>query len=101
MVDAGFDVVNPVQTSAAEMDPAALKATYGRWVTFWGGGIDTQQVLPFGTPAEVRAMVRERMLIFGPGGGFVFSAIHNVQAGVPVQNLLALYEAVRDYRGAW
>jgi hypothetical protein len=101
MVDAGFDIVNPVQTSAAEMDPTALKGTYGRRVTFWGGGIDTQHVLPFGTPEDVRAMVRERMHIFGPGGGFVFSTIHNVQACVPVQNLLALYEAVRDYRAAY
>jgi hypothetical protein len=98
IVDAGFDAVNPVQTSAAEMDPAALKARYGSSITFWGGGIDTQRVLPFGTPAEIRTMVKERMSIFGPGGGFVFNPIHNVQAGIPAENLLALYESVRDYR---
>ena len=98
MVDAGFDCVNPVQTSAADMDPEALKAKYGSRVTFWGGGIDTQKVLPFGTPQEVREMVRQRMAIFGLGGGFVFSPIHNVQAGVPTENLLALYEAVDKYR---
>jgi hypothetical protein len=98
MMDAGFDILNPVQTSAALMDPQALKATYGQRLTFWGGGIDTQQVLPFGTPEGIRAMVRERMRIFGAGGGFVFNPIHNVQARVPLANLLALYEAVREFR---
>jgi hypothetical protein len=98
-VDAGFDCVNPVQTSAAEMDPVALKTKYGNQVTFWGGGVDTQKVLPFGSPDDVRAMVRERMKIFGPGGGFVFAVIHNVQSGIPIQNLLALIEAVNEYRG--
>jgi hypothetical protein len=98
MVDAGFDVLNPVQTSAADMDPVALKATYGDRVTFWGGGVDTQRVLPFGTPDEVRAMVKERMRIFGSGGGFVFNTIHNLQARIPVENILALYDAVNEYR---
>ncbi|HZR92485.1 MAG TPA: uroporphyrinogen decarboxylase family protein [Gaiellaceae bacterium] len=97
-VEAGFDILNPVQTSAAEMDPAELKAAFGDRITFWGGGIETQTVLPFGTPEEVRAQVRERMRIFGPGGGFVFSTIHNLQARVPVENIVALYEAVNDYR---
>jgi len=98
IVDAGFDVLNPVQTSAAEMDPRALKEKYGDRLTFWGGGIDTQRTLPFGTPEQVRAEVHERMRIFGPGGGFVFNTIHNVQARVPQANLLALYDAVREYR---
>ena len=98
IVDAGFDILNPVQTSAAEMGPTALKARYGNRITFWGGGIDTQGVLPFATPAEVREMVRERMAIFGRGGGFVFGTEHNVQAGIPVENLLALYDAVASYR---
>ncbi len=98
IVEAGFDIVNPIQTSAADMDPAAVKARYGQRVTLWGGGIDTQRVLPFGTPEEVRAMVRERMRVFGPGGGFVFTTIHNVQAGIPTENLLALYDAVRRSR---
>jgi uroporphyrinogen-III decarboxylase len=98
LVDAGFDCVNPVQTSATGMDPEALKAKYGSRVTFWGGGIDTQKALPFGTPQEVREMVRQRMAIFGLGGGFVFSPVHNVQASVPTQNLMALYEAVDKYR---
>lgn len=98
IVDAGFDALNPVQTSAADMSPAALKQRYGDRVTFWGGGIDTQSVLPFGTPADVRDMIRERMRLFGQGGGFVFNTVHNVQAGVPTENLLALYEAVNDFR---
>jgi uroporphyrinogen-III decarboxylase len=98
MIEAGFDIFNPVQTSAAGMDPQALKDRFGQEITFWGGGIDTQTTLPFGTPEQVRNQVRERMEIFGKGGGFVFNTIHNVQAGVPVENLLALYEAIQEYR---
>ena len=98
VADAGFDALNPVQTSATGMDPKALKNRYGERLTFWGGGIDTQRVLPFGTPEEVRDMVRERMEIFGPGGGFVFNTVHNIQAGVPAPNLVALFEAVDEYR---
>lgn len=97
-IDAGFDILNPVQTSAAHMDPLELKREFGGKVTFWGGGIDTQRILPFGTPAEVRQDVHERFRIFAPGGGFVFNSIHNIQAGVPTENLLALYEAVKEYR---
>lgn len=97
-IAAGFDIFNPVQTSAVGMDPATLKAQFGQQVTFWGGGVDTQHTLPFGSPAEVRAQVCERIKIFGRGGGFVFNPIHNVQAGVPVENLLALYQAVADCR---
>jgi uroporphyrinogen-III decarboxylase len=73
-----------------------LKARFGDQVTFWGGGVDTQRTLPFGTPDEVRAQVRERLEVFGKGGGFVFNPIHNVQASVPVENLLAMYETVRE-----
>ena len=98
IVDAGFDALNPVQTSAAGMDPSALKQKYGDRITFWGGGIDTQSVLPFGTPAEIREMVRDRMRVFGRGGGFVFNTVHNVQAGIPVENLLALYQAINEFR---
>jgi hypothetical protein len=95
-IEAGFDILNPVQTSAAGMDPRELKARFGDAITFWGGGVDTQRTLPFGSPDEVRAEVRERIGIFGAGGGFVFNTIHNVQARVPVANLLALYQAVRE-----
>lgn len=96
-IDAGFDVLNPVQTSAAHMDPAELKAEFGERITFWGGGIDTQRTLPFGTPEEVRREVRERIEVLGPGGGFVFNTIHNVQAEVPVENVVAMYETLREY----
>ena len=98
IVDAGFDVLNPVQTGAAEMDPRRLKAEFGDRVTFWGGGVDTQRTLPFGAADAVHDEVCERLKIFGPGGGFVFNPIHNVQARVPVENLLALYETVRECR---
>jgi hypothetical protein len=97
-IEAGFDILNPVQTSAASMDPRELKSRFGDQLVFWGGGIDTQQTLPFGTPAEIRAQVRERMRVFGANGGFVFNTIHNVQAQTPVENLLALYQAVKEYR---
>lgn len=96
IIEVGFDILNPVQTSAANMDPTVLKTRFGDRVTFWGGGVETQRVLPFGTPDEVRAQVRERLQIFGEGGGFIFNPIHNVQAGVPIENLLAMYETVRD-----
>jgi hypothetical protein len=98
-IEAGFDILNPVQCSAAEMDPQALKSEFGRQVTFWGGGIDTQKTLPFGTPDDVRREVRERMRIFAPGGGFVFNSIHNIQPQVPVENVLALYETFRECSG--
>ncbi|MBI3948548.1 MAG: methyltransferase [Armatimonadetes bacterium] len=96
-IAAGFDILNPVQCSAAGMDPAHLKARYGDRITFWGGGVDTQRTLPFGTPEEVRDEVRRRIEVFAPGGGFVFNTIHNVQVGTPVENALALYRAVREH----
>jgi len=94
------DILNPVQCSAAGMDPAHLKKTYGQRVTFWGGGVDTQKTLPFGTPKEVRAEVLERCGIFFRGGGFVFNTIHNVQAKTPLENLIAMLDAVKEYNGA-
>lgn len=97
IIEAGFDILNPVQTSAANMDPAMLKTRFGGQFTFWGGGVDTQHTLPFGTPDEVRAQVRERLDIFGKDGGFVFNPIHNVQAKVPIENLLAMYETVKEF----
>jgi hypothetical protein len=97
-IEAGFDVLNPVQTNAAGMDPTALKRRFGDRIVFWGGGVDTQRTLPFGTPEQVGRETGERMRVFGAGGGFVFSAIHNIQAGVPVENLRALFESVREAR---
>ena len=98
IVDAGFDILNPVQCSAAGMAPATLKQRFGDKLTFWGGGIDTQRTLPFGTPEEIRQQVRDRIAIFSPGGGFVFNAVHNIQANMPVENLLALFDAVKKWR---
>lgn len=97
MVEAGIDILNPVQCSAARMDPKMLKEKYGEKLIFWGGGVDTQGVLPFGTPEEVRAQVKERLDIFSKGGGFVFNTIHNIVAKTPVENLIAMYETVREY----
>jgi hypothetical protein len=97
-IEAGFDILNPVQTTAANMEPRMLKERFGEQIAFWGGGVDTQKTLPFGTPEQVRAEVRERIEIFGQNGGFVFNTVHNVQARVPQENLLALYQAVRDFR---
>ena len=95
-VDAGFDILNPVQCSAACMAPEELKQEFGDRVTFWGGGVDTQNTLPFGTADDVRKEVCSRLKIFGKGGGFVFNSIHNVQARVPIENVLAMYETVRS-----
>ena len=94
-IEAGLDILNPVQCSAAGMDPSELKRKFGDRIAFWGGGVDTQRTLPFGNPEGVRKEVRERIEVFGPGGGFVFNTIHNVQAQTPVENVLALYETVR------
>ena len=97
-IDAGFDILNPVQCSAANMDPGQLKSRFGDKIVFWGGGVDTQHTLPFGTPDEVRKQVRRRIEFFSKGGGFVFNSIHNIQAKNPVENLLAMFEAVKKYR---
>ncbi len=98
-IEAGFDIVNPVQCSAAGMDPAELKRKYGSRLVFWGGGVDTQKTLPFGTPQEVREEVLRRCEIFAPGGGFVFNSIHNLQAGTPVENIVAMVRAVHEFNG--
>lgn len=97
-IEAGFDILNPVQTTAADMAARSLKERFGDRLVFWGGGVDTQKTLPFGTPDEVRLEVEERMKIFGAGGGFVFNTVHNVQSRVPVENLVALYETVQACR---
>jgi len=96
-VEVGIDILNPVQCSAKGMDPHMLKKKYGDKLVFWGGGVDTQRTLPFGTPEEVRREVRERCRIFGEGGGFVFNSIHNIQARIPIENLVAAFETVRSF----
>jgi len=95
-IESGFDILNPVQCSAAGMDPVTLKQKYGRDIVFWGGGVDTQKLLPFGTPEEIREQVKERCEIFGKDGGFVFNAIHNIQAKTPIENIAAIFEALKE-----
>ncbi len=99
IIDAGFDIVNPVQCSAAGMEPEFLKREFGSRLVFWGGGVDTQRTLPFGTPEQVRAEALRRCEVFGRDGGFVFNAIHNVQANTPVANVVAMVEAVKEFNG--
>lgn len=96
LIDIGVDVLNPVQVSARGMDSKRLKAAYGHDIVFWGGGVDTQHVLPFGTPREVRDEVRRRIDDLAPGGGFVFAAVHNIQAGVPPENVVAAFDAALE-----
>ncbi len=97
LLDNGIDILNPVQTSCEEMDPAVLKGKYGDKLSFWGGGIDTQHVLPFARPAEIREHVRRNLEIFKPGGGYIFNNVHNVQAGVPAENITALFDAAYEF----
>jgi len=94
LVEIGVDVLNPVQVSAAGMETGALKRDFGRDLVFWGGGVDTQGVLGSGTPDDVRAEVRRRVADLAPGGGFVFAAVHNIQANVPPENVAAMWGAV-------
>lgn len=100
LIDIGVDALNPVQVSADGMDTAELKAEFGRDLTFWGGAVDPQKVLARGTPDEVKAEVRRRIRDLKPGGGFVFASIHNIQAYVPVENILAMWEAL-DEEGSY
>jgi uroporphyrinogen-III decarboxylase len=98
-IEAGIDILNPIQTSAANMDPAALKAEFGRQIVLWGGGCDTQTVLGMATPAEVREHVRQRIAAFAPGGGYVFNQVHNIQADVPAENIIAMFDAAYEFGG--
>ena len=98
LIDAGFDIINPVQINAKDMDPRRLKEEFGSALTFWGGGIDTQKVLPFGTPDEIRRHVIEQCEIWGHNGGFVFNAVHNIQANVPIENVIALLNTLKEIR---
>lgn len=96
-IEMGIDILNPVQVSAKDMDTKKLKDEFGKEVTFWGGGCDTQKVLPFGTPSEVKEEVRKRINDLAPDGGFVFTQVHNIQAGIPPENIMAMYEAVKSF----
>jgi len=95
LIEGGLDCLNPVQTSAANMDPVCLKKEFGGRIVFWGGGCDTQHVLWREPPEVVAAHVRERVRLFAPGGGFIFCPVHNVQQNVPPENIVAMYDAAR------
>ena len=97
LLDNGIDILNPVQISAADMGPAALKSQFGDRLAFWGGGIDAQHVLPTADPETIRAHVRTNMMAFKPGGGYVFNNVHNIQDGVPAENILAMYDAAYEF----
>jgi len=96
-MEAGVDILNPVQYSAEGMDLAELKKEFGKELVFWGGGIDTQEILNKAKPAQVRDEVKKNIEILAPGGGFVFTTVHNIQADVPPENFWAMWESVMEY----
>ena len=95
-IEAGFDILNPVQINALDMKPEFLKKEFGNRLVFWGGGIDTQKVLPFGKPGEVKKHVLDNCRVFGKNGGFVFTSVHNIQANVPIENVVAMLEGLKE-----
>ena len=97
LIDCGVQIINPVQISAAGMDPAALKREFGKELVFWGGGVDTQNVLSRVSVSEVQQNVKQMLDIFAPGGGYVFSQVHNVAANVPAENLVACFKTAKNY----
>lgn len=97
LIEEGVDILNPVQVSAAGMDTKELKREFGKDITFWGGGVDTHRILPYGKPQEVRDEVKRRIEDLTPGGGFVFAAVHNVQSDVPAENFMAMWETLQEY----
>lgn len=97
LIEAGVDILNPVQVSAAGMETKELKKRFGKELTFYGGGVDTQHVLPHGTPQQVRDEVKRRVEDLAPGGGLIFTTVHNIQADVPPENIVAMWEAMREY----
>jgi uroporphyrinogen decarboxylase len=96
LIELGVDALNPVQVSARDMDPKILKERFGDQLTFWGG-IDTQKTMPFGTPEDVEAEVKERIKILAPGGGFVLTAVHNLQPGVKPENIFQMYDSAKKF----
>lgn len=97
LIDMGVDILNPVQINTRGMNPSDLKSKYGNDIVFWGGGIDSQRILPFATPAQVREAVKKNVEIFKSGGGYVFNNVHNIQPGVPPQNIIAMYESAYEF----
>ena len=100
LIEAGFDVINPVQTACRDMEPVRLKRDFGRDITFWGGGVDTRGVLNHGSTADVRSDVLDRLKIFAPGGGFVFNTVHNILPDVPPENIVAMFDAINEFHRA-
>lgn len=98
LIEVGVDIINPVQVSAAGMDSAGLKRDYGDRLVFWGGGCDTQDVLQFGSTKDVKREVQRRIEDFKPGGGFVFTQVHDIQPNTPPENVVAMFEAAKEYR---
>ena len=98
LIDAGLDTINPVQTTARGMDPQGLKKDFGKDIVFWGGGCDTQQILPNGSPEEVYAHTKQQLEIMSSDGGFVFQQIHNILPGVPPENIVAMFSSVKDFK---
>jgi uroporphyrinogen-III decarboxylase len=98
-IKAGFDIINPVQGEESGLNPKDLKKKYGRSVVFWGGGVDTRKTLQFGTPEQVREEVLRNSEVYIKNGGFVFSASHNISATTPVENIVAMLKAVREFNG--
>jgi uroporphyrinogen decarboxylase len=97
-IEAGIDILNPIQVSATDMgDGKKLKQEFGKDITFWGGGVNTQSILPRGTTKEVKEDVRRRIGEFAPGGGYVFAAVHNIQPDVPPENIIAMLEAWKEF----
>ena len=97
LIDAGFEILNPVQTNCMDIDPQRLKTEFGKDACFWGGGCDTVAVLNKATPAEVKAHVLERLKIFTPGAGFIMSTVHNILPEVPPENIVAAFDAVEEF----
>ena len=97
LIKSGVDIFNPVQYTSKDMNPSQLKKDFGKDITFWGGGVDTQKILPHGTAQQVKDEVKKRIDDFAPGGGFVFNTVHNIQADVPPQNIMAMWEALQEY----
>jgi hypothetical protein len=95
-IESGFDIINPVQINASGMDPKELKRKYGDRIVFWGGGVDTQGAFAFGTPEQVKEQVKQQVSILNENGGFVFNTVHNIQANVPFENVVAMLEALKE-----
>jgi uroporphyrinogen decarboxylase len=100
IIASGIDILNPIQISAKNMEPAKLKREFGQDICFWGGGVDTQRILPFGSEEEVRRQVRQNAETFAPGGGYVFNPVHCVQAGVPARNIVAAFDEINGFKMA-